>query len=112
MRRPILIALFALGTIGGYTSGFHHLKYGGSDFRWSDHRTAYEQHVAEVCTRAALDAQARTAPTTPQAVPVQAAPVFIVPPIQMIAPQGGPAPSQAAPTSIQATPAPSTQPGR
>jgi hypothetical protein len=50
MKRKILIALFALGTIGGFGSGFAHL-------RWAHrhHRQAWEHHVAKVCTDAARE---------------------------------------------------------
>lgn len=48
MKRPILIAVLALGMVGGYASGFHHLRCRGHD-----RQAAFEQHVAKVCLDAA-----------------------------------------------------------
>jgi hypothetical protein len=47
MRRRIAIVLLAIGTVGGFASGFaslHHCR---------THRKAWEQHVAQVCVDAA-----------------------------------------------------------
>jgi hypothetical protein len=52
MKRRALIVLFALGTVGGFGSGFaqsHRCRAGSR-------RASFERHVAEVCTRAALEA--------------------------------------------------------
>lgn len=48
MRRPFLIALLALGTVGGYAAGFASL-HGHGHAR----RAAFERHVANVCIDAA-----------------------------------------------------------
>lgn len=47
MRRPILVVLLTLGTIGGYAAGFAHLRCASS------RQQAFEQHVAKVCVDAA-----------------------------------------------------------
>lgn len=48
MARRFLVVLFALGAVAGFASAFHH--------RFPDRREAFERHVAEVCTDAALRA--------------------------------------------------------
>ena len=48
MRRKILIAVLALGTVGGYASGFAHMRCEGRS-----RRAALEAHVAKVCIDAA-----------------------------------------------------------
>ena len=48
MKRRILIAVLALGTVGGYASGFHHLRCHGRD-----RQASFERHVAKVCVDAA-----------------------------------------------------------
>jgi len=48
MNQRLLIALLALGTIGGYTAGFASMACRGQ-YR----REAFEQHVAKVCVEAA-----------------------------------------------------------
>jgi hypothetical protein len=60
MRRRILIVLLSLGVVGGYGSALAHLVHcrGHHQAR----REAFERHVAQVCTQAALDAR-REAPT-------------------------------------------------
>jgi hypothetical protein len=56
MRRRIVIALLAFGTIGGFLSGFaslachHHRGWGGG--RWG--REGFDEHVSEVCRQTAL----------------------------------------------------------
>lgn len=48
MRRRMLMVLLAIGTVGGYASGFAHMH--------ACHRArtaAFEHHVAEVCVDAA-----------------------------------------------------------
>ena len=56
MRRRILIALFALGTLGGYGAGI-----AGMSCRAHARRAAFERHVAHLCADAARN---------PSAVPV------------------------------------------
>jgi hypothetical protein len=46
--RRVLIALFALGTIGGYGSAI-----AGASCRAHARRAAYERHVAHLCSDAA-----------------------------------------------------------
>ena len=48
MRRKILIAVLALGTLGGYASGFAHMRCNARA-----RRAAFEAHVATVCVDAA-----------------------------------------------------------
>jgi hypothetical protein len=52
IKRRILIALFGLGTIGGFGAGFHSLRY----HAWQRH-AAFEKHVAQLCTDAAKHAE-------------------------------------------------------
>ena len=47
MRRPFLIALLAVGTVGGYASGFASLHCARA------RQSAFEHHVAKVCVDAA-----------------------------------------------------------
>ena len=68
MRRKLLIALLALGTVGGYASGFASLRH-----CQSQRRQSFEQHVAQVCVDAARkdDASRQTAqPPAYNGVPV------------------------------------------
>ncbi|HEU4534132.1 MAG TPA: hypothetical protein VFS00_08440 [Polyangiaceae bacterium] len=53
MRRRVLIVLFALGTVGGFGSGFAHSRHCRTESR----RASFERHVADVCARAALEAE-------------------------------------------------------
>ncbi len=64
MRRKLLIALFALGTVGGYAGGFASMRChrGG---RWGNH-DGFEQHVARVCADAALRTEGRRPPPPPR----------------------------------------------
>jgi len=48
MKRKIIMGLLALGTIGGFASGFAHM---GCHAR--GRREAFENRVAETCVRAA-----------------------------------------------------------
>jgi hypothetical protein len=48
MRRRILIAVLALGTVGGFASGFCSLGY-----HRHQREAAWERHVADVCVEAA-----------------------------------------------------------
>ena len=60
MKRKILIGLLALGTVGGYASGFACAKH-----RAQDRRGAFEQHVADLCVSAAKRAGETTKATLP-----------------------------------------------
>jgi hypothetical protein len=51
MARRILMGVLALGALGGFWSGFHH--------RHHDQREAFERHVADLCSDAALRANAK-----------------------------------------------------
>ena len=51
MPRRILMGLLALGAFGGFWSGFHH--------RYHDRHEAFERHVADLCSDAALRANAK-----------------------------------------------------
>jgi hypothetical protein len=59
MRRGITIFLLAAGAIAGFTIGFARLRHGyGHGWghghgRWGHDRVAFENHVADVCTRSA-----------------------------------------------------------
>lgn len=56
MRRKLLIALLAFGTVAGYGSAFMHRR---------EHRARFEQHVADVCLDAARRAGPTALPTKP-----------------------------------------------
>lgn len=47
MRRPVALALLALGTVAGYGSAFHEMRLA------RQHRASFERHVAQVCVDAA-----------------------------------------------------------
>jgi hypothetical protein len=54
MKRAFLIFVFGLGTVGGFAHGFASLAGGHCGSHWRNARRAsYEDHMAEVCTRAA-----------------------------------------------------------
>jgi len=53
MKRRILIAVLALGTIGGFASGFASMAC-----HRRAHRDAWERHVAKVCLDAARSSEA------------------------------------------------------
>ena len=57
MRRRILIAVLALGTLLGFGAGFASLRHGACAYRGGYGRGGYEQHVAELCADAALRAE-------------------------------------------------------
>ena len=90
MRRKALIVLLALGTIGGYASGF-------ASMRWchNQRRASFEQHVAKVCVDAARQSDAASA--RGQAQPPQqtygVTPVIVN--VSPIAPNAAPAVSTA-----------------
>jgi len=48
MKRKILLVLLGLGTIAGYASAF-----GSHSRHHRTHRAAFEEHVADLCVRAA-----------------------------------------------------------
>jgi hypothetical protein len=51
VKRRALVVLLALGTVGGFGSGFAH-----SRCRAGERRAGFERHVADICARAALEA--------------------------------------------------------
>jgi hypothetical protein len=51
--RPLLIALLAIGTVGGYAAGFASLHHRAA---WRRHH--FERHVSELCADAALRSRA------------------------------------------------------
>lgn len=51
-KRALLIVLFSIGTVGGFAHGFVSLGRSWASCR-AERRRAFEDHVAEVCTRAA-----------------------------------------------------------
>ena len=51
IQRAFLVVLFSVGTVGGFAHGFASL--GRCAARHEAQREAFEQHVAEVCTRSA-----------------------------------------------------------
>ncbi len=53
MKRKIIIALLALGTVGGFAAGFAHLGC-----RAHARHEAMERHIAQLCVDAARNAQA------------------------------------------------------
>jgi hypothetical protein len=81
MRRGLTIFLLATGAIAGFTIGFARLRYGyGCGYGpgamghhgWGQDRVAFENHVADVCTRAAeraMDARPKGPPAPPPAAP-------------------------------------------
>lgn len=71
MRRRLIITLLALGTIGGYASGFASMHCRA---QWK--RNAFERHVASLCVDAAArraDAERAAAPSAPAAAPTNVA---------------------------------------
>lgn len=94
MRRKALIVLLALGTVGGYASGFASMKW-----CHNQRRAAFEQHVAQVCVDAARKDDAAHAAAKPQAAPNTNTPVIV----QVNAP------AAQAPAAAPAAPAPAAQ---
>ena len=86
MRRKFLIAVLALGTVGGFASGFASMGR-----CHSQRRDAFEQHVAKVCVDAARqsDGSARQQAAAPayNGVPV----IVQVNPAPAAVPQAAPA---------------------
>lgn len=69
MKRRLLIALLAFGTVFGFGSGFASMAcraHHGRDAR----RAAFERHVADVCVDAALRARADRGPVDRPPPPV------------------------------------------
>ena len=99
MRRKFLIAVLALGTVGGFASGFASMGR-----CHGQRRDAFEQHVAKVCVDAARqsDGSARQQAAAPayNGVPVivqvnpapAAVPAAVPQAAPAAAPQGIPAP--------------------
>ncbi len=56
MKRKLLIGLLALGTFVGYAGFFARVAHPGRG-PWANRRQAFERHVAELCTDAALRAR-------------------------------------------------------
>jgi hypothetical protein len=67
IKRAFLITFFSLGTIGGFASGFAHL--GAHCASHHQRRAAFEDHVANVCTRAAQRADGARPEAPPQQDP-------------------------------------------
>ena len=100
MRRKLLIALLALGTVGGYASGFASMRH-----CQSARRQSFEQHVAQVCVDAARKDDASRQQVAPQAA-YNGVPVIVqvnpaAQPAVPVIPQAAPAPQNAAPASPQ-----------
>ncbi len=83
MRRGITIFLLATGAIAGFTIGFARLRYGyghGCGYghgAWGHDRVAFENHVADVCTRSAervMERNKATPPAAPAPAPAPASP--------------------------------------
>jgi hypothetical protein len=62
--RKLLIAVLALGTVGGYAWGFRSM--GCHRHHAQERREAFERHVAQVCVDAAREAASREAPQGPR----------------------------------------------
>lgn len=60
MKRKLLIALFAFGTVAGFGSGIASMAM--CHHRAEGRRAAFERHVADVCVDAALRARAGERP--------------------------------------------------
>lgn len=54
MKRKLVIALLALGTVGGFASGFRSMRC-----HHQARRQAFEDHIADVCVRAAQREEGR-----------------------------------------------------
>jgi hypothetical protein len=69
MRRRILIVLLGLGTLLGFGAFVHRLRQGPGPHGWQARRVAFERHVAEICSDAALRARAQSPPAPGTALP-------------------------------------------
>lgn len=67
MRRRILIAVLALGTLLGFGAGFASLHHGACAYRGGYGRAGFEQRISELCADAALRAQRGQVPAAPAA---------------------------------------------
>jgi len=56
MKRKLIMGLLALGTVGGFASGFASMRCHARN-----RHDAFERKVADVCVRAARDVDAATA---------------------------------------------------
>lgn len=56
LKRGLLIGLFSIGAIGGFASGIHSMKH-----HCQARREKFENHVADVCVKAANRAEAEAA---------------------------------------------------
>jgi len=59
IRRKIAMGLLTLGTIGGFASGFHSMRQ-----HCHARHESFEAHVADVCVRAAKNAEQQKASVT------------------------------------------------
>ena len=55
MKRKVIMGLLALGTVGGFASGFASMKCHARN-----RHEAFERKVADVCVRAAREADSET----------------------------------------------------
>lgn len=60
IKRKIVMGLLVLGTIGGFAAGVRSLR-GGCDAHRGRHHARWEDKVADVCVRAAKNADAKPA---------------------------------------------------
>jgi|JI10StandDraft_1071094.scaffolds.fasta_scaffold126004_2 hypothetical protein len=67
LKRGLLIALFSIGTVGGFASGIHTMKR-----HCHGRRERFENHVADVCVRAAKAAESDAASKAPPPPPPRA----------------------------------------
>jgi len=84
MRRNITIFLLATGAVAGFAIGFGRLHYGygrhGCGYgrgAWGHDRVAFENHVADVCTRSAervMDRRDKAPPAPASPTPAPPAP--------------------------------------
>lgn len=63
MKRKLLIALFAFGTVAGFGSGIASMACWHD--RHHERRAAFERHVADVCVEAAYRARDAERPPPP-----------------------------------------------
>lgn len=94
MRRKALIVLLALGTVGGYASGFASMRA-----CHNHRRAAFEQHVAKVCVDAARESDAAHARA--QAQPPQQQQTLGATPVIVNIHPGAPAAAAPAPAPAQ-----------
>lgn len=56
MKRKVIMGLLALGTVGGFASGFASMRCHARD-----RHESFERHVADVCVRAARESDSESA---------------------------------------------------